>query len=269
MAHETRRHRACAVSLVLCALVLLCVCPDTTAQSDDCVACRFTFGYSYEFFAGHHIEVRNTPDRRYFPTNGLLSFSLFIFLSPFYHLMRCNARAHASTGLSYQFWMFPYDVTSGRPQSIIGNLFAKDATLQYYNTGFYLHNDRLLFVSGPLDFGAETNCLSLSLCHFPSWHTLTAFCFCLSSVYPSATVQARRWVHVTGTVVVEEGTTTMVLYINGLRVSEKAVDNITMWPFDPRVSLFVARDEEEQIIPYRYFTGLLDEIRYYSFVFSL
>ena len=177
MAHETRRHRACAVSLVLCALVLLCVCPDTTAQSDDCVACRFTFGYSYEFFAGHHIEVRNTPDRRYFPTNGLLSFSLFIFLSPFYHLMRCHARAHASTGLSYQFWMFPYDVTSGRPQGIIGNLFAKDATLQYYNTGFYLHNDRLLFVSGPLDFGAETNCLSLSLCHFPSWHTLTAFCF--------------------------------------------------------------------------------------------
>lgn len=73
----------------------------------------------------------------------------------------------------------------------------------------------------------------------------------------------------TGTVVVEEGTTTMVLYINGLRVSEKAVDNITMWPFDPRVSIFVARDEEEQIIPYRYFTGLLDEIRYYSFVFSL
>lgn len=55
--------------------------------------------------------------------------------------------------------MFPYDVTSGRVQSIIGNLFAKSETLQFYNTGFYLHHDRLMFVSGPLDFGPEANCL--------------------------------------------------------------------------------------------------------------
>lgn len=85
-------------------------------------------------------------------------------------------------------------------------------------------------------------------------------------VYPEAKVEARRWVHVTGTVVVTPQTATMVLYINGVRTSEKAVGNITMWPFDPRLSLFVARDEEEQIIPHRYYTGLLDEIRYYAFV---
>lgn len=78
MAHRERRRqrrRACAAR-PLCGLVLLlalhlCVREGAGDSSDDCVACRFTFGYSYEFFAGHHIEVRNTPDRRYFPTNGL------------------------------------------------------------------------------------------------------------------------------------------------------------------------------------------------------
>lgn len=68
--------------------------------------------------------------------------------------------------------MFPYDVTSGRLQGIVGNLFAKSETLQFYNTGFYLHNDRLLFVSGPLDLSPDANCLSsLSL------RSLRAFVF--------------------------------------------------------------------------------------------
>ena len=144
--------------LLLLLLVLLCVRPGAGDATDDCVACRFTFGYSYEFFAGHHVEVRNTPDRRYFPTNGL-SPSCSVATAAMTRVMMTTPFAHTQTGLSYQFWMFPYDVTSGRVQSIIGNLFAKSETLQFYNTGFYLHYNRLMFVSGPLDFGPEANCL--------------------------------------------------------------------------------------------------------------
>ena len=82
------------------------------------------------------------------------------------------------TGLSYQFWMFPYDVTSGRVQSIIGNLFAKNETLQFYNTGFYLHNDRLMFVSGPLDFNPEAECLYSFCTHTHSSSLLLSHNLC-------------------------------------------------------------------------------------------
>ena len=75
MAREVRR-RCVLVLLLLLLLSLLCVRAGAgDSADDDCVACRYTFGYSYEFFAGHHVEVRNTPDRRYFPTHGLWSLS--------------------------------------------------------------------------------------------------------------------------------------------------------------------------------------------------
>ena len=82
-------------------------------------------------------------------------------------------------------------------------------------------------------------------------------------------VEVRKWVHVTGTVQVTPQTAIMSLYINGELKGREAVGNITMCPFDSSISLFVGTDEEKRIIPLRYYTGLLDELRYFSFVLSL
>lgn len=60
-----------------------------------------------------------------------------------------------TTGLTYQFWMFPYNVDSGRVQAIFGNLFSKTETLQFYNAGFYLIGNNLTFVGGTVHFQPE------------------------------------------------------------------------------------------------------------------
>ena len=70
----------------------------------------------------------------------------------------------------------------------------------------------------------------------------------------------------TGTVAVTPQTAIMSIYINGELVSSEPVGNLTMNPFDSSISLFVGTDEEKRIIPLRYYTGLLDELRYFTSV---
>ena len=52
------------------------------------------------------------------------------------------------SGFSYQIWAMPYSTGNGTTQCLIGNLFHKPSTFQFYNSGLYLINGEVVFVLG-------------------------------------------------------------------------------------------------------------------------